>query len=193
MSLGLRRFDGSHNSSWTFCALPRALGPRWLMLSVLVAALCGSVASARAEPNLDPRVAIKLDPEPSAPPPALLDDVQKSALRRDVRRARAMLMAGTGLLAASAFTLGRLTGHCLATDRPMRGPLIAGGVSAGLGAAVLLGGGIKLALVPRAQRHRLLPLTPRRVTGLVLGGLAIGAVTTAMAFLASAPDYIGCD
>lgn len=166
----------------------------------ILLALCGIAWTngVRAEAVLAPQHAIKLAPGPLLAP-AVLGDLrspENGALRRDVRRARGLLMVGSGLIAA-AIVNGAVFGpqtYCHAYDDPVRRPKvapIASSVVAGIGIGLTIGGGIKLARLPAGFRQAR-PASPGRVALLALGALASAGAGTALLALVSAPEMISC-
>lgn len=165
----------------------------------LVLCVWAWTSGARAEPLLEPRYAIKLAAEPLVSLSALSDtrSPEYLALHRDLRRARAMLMFGSGLLAAAAVhmaLLGRPT-ICSGYEEPrtrLRTPPIAASLAAAIGIGLLVGGGIKLNHVP-AEFRQVRPASAGRVTALVFGAIATAGLASGLLFGIAAPEVIRCD
>jgi hypothetical protein len=114
------------------------------------------------------------------------------ALRKAQRRGSGLIMVGSGVLAAAAVHVATLGGptYCYSYNEPntrLKTPPIAAGVAAALGLGLVIGGAIKLARVPLEFRHAR-PSRARRITGLVLGALASGLVSSGLLYLVSAPE-----
>jgi len=168
-----------------------------LALSLVLCWVAG-VGVARAEPVLAPYYAIKLAPDVLAAPfvPSPTPSPEEEALQRDLRRARGLLMVGSGALAAAAVHMAAFGGpvYCYGAEDPnihYKAPPIAASVAAGIGFGLLVGGGIKLLRAPSDFRQRHRP-TGQRVAALVFGALATAAVTSLLLYATTAPEVIRC-
>ncbi|MET0284114.1 MAG: hypothetical protein ABW352_06580 [Polyangiales bacterium] len=114
-------------------------------------------------------------------------------LRHQQRRGSALIMVGSGLLAAAAVHAAVFAPrtYCYSYDEPntrLKTPPIAAGVATGLALGLLVGGILKLTRVPRQFRRS----HPSRITGFVLGALASGLVSSALLYAVSAPEILSC-
>lgn len=179
-----------------FLARKRFLS-HWLTALTLSMSLLFAAKRARAdgEPVLDPRIAITsdaLEPPLSARAPAM----DERLLRRDLRRSRALLMVGGGLLAASVAHVAAFTRPIYCYDHPPDDritpttPLYAGSAMAAISIGLLIAGGVKLAQVPHAYRsqHR----GRDRVAYLALGAVASAVVGSAVLAATHLADRMRC-
>jgi hypothetical protein len=165
-------------------------------LVVTLVAFLGLTHSARAEPpRLSPSAmhsVIAQSLERSLPNWAV-SDVAAIALRTRLRRARILAVIGSGFLVGGivhAATFGRR--HvCSEPEKRMIGPPITGGLMAGLGFGLTLGGGIMMAHVPGDFRDKA-RLTPGAKAGMAFAALGVAVISAATLFAVSASEWIDC-
>jgi hypothetical protein len=112
-----------------------------------------------------------------------------------MRRGRALLTAGVTMLVSGGAMLALLGGKSSCGEdgsrRHLMAPLVAGGLVAGVGLTMTLGGSFKLAGVPRDFRRDHPPSAGKRV-GMALGALGLGVLTQALMWAVSVPEIIDC-
>jgi hypothetical protein len=128
---------------------------------------------------------------PAAPPPFSPERTQY--LRKQLRRGRALITAGTGLIAAGvvhAAVFGRRA-SCTEDHGRLIGPPFTGTIVAAAGLGMTLRGGSKVAGVPREFR-RANPVGNKGSAGIVFGALGAAVVTSLVLFGITAYPWIDC-
>lgn len=128
---------------------------------------------------------------PAAPSP--FAPLRTQALQKQLRRGRALITAGTGLIAAGvahAAAFGR-RGSCHEDHGRLILPSITGSIVAVAGLGMTWSGGLKVAGVP-VEFRRANPLTSKTVPGVLFGAIGTALVSSVTLFGIAALPWIEC-
>lgn len=128
---------------------------------------------------------------PAAPAPLAPEGTQ--ALKKQLRRGRALIAVGSGFIAGGvvhAAAFGRRN-VCSEPDERLSLPPITGSMVAAAGLGMTIDGGVKLARVP-AEVRSANPLTSKGKAGVVLGAIGTAVVSSLVLFGITALPWIEC-
>ena len=134
---------------------------------------------------------------PAAPSPLTPERTQalkkQEALKKQLRRGRALIAVGSGLIAGGvvhAAAFGR-RGSCTEDNGRIVVPPVTGSIVAAAGLGMTIGGGLKLARVP-AEVRSANPLTSKGKAGVALGAIGSAVVSSLVLFTIVAFPWIDC-
>lgn len=128
---------------------------------------------------------------PAAPAPLISERTQ--ALQMQLRRGRALIAVGSGLIAggvAHAAAFGRRN-VCSEPSERLVLPPVTGTIVAAAGLGMTINGGLKLARAP-AEVRSAHPLTSKGKAGVVLGAIGSALVSSVVLFGITALPWIDC-